>query len=315
MKWVLLLLWVILPAWGSEASEEIPKECKSLMQAWLHYDELEAEIIPEREEEEEAINPLDFIKNNRYFLQYQSAKHEILQLMQQQKCLTEEEDEFSLPSNAIICNLSATLLGPSLTPFFFNTSEIVVKMNEDIRKQFLQESVSKRHKLILDTVCRKTPPEETAYFCEQIKDSHQRYQKHQKEIVGEPYTLGSFFSGKHKHHRGQPGWASGLYTLLNTGLGYASREAQHKQVYGRDSYLTDMMIWNRRFNQTNCIGQQNYSAFNWQFLDGTGTPLSTDGQAVRSDLSNWDMQAAGNFSNCNQDTFVSPFGGPTSYLP
>ena len=188
-------------------------------------------------------------------------------------------------------------------------------MNDKLYHSHEQENSDQRVRSVAQEVCSKksTPPPNSLqakgarYFCQRMQARHKRRQRITQRIEGKEYTFKRWLTGNHSHHTGPPGLALGLMSMAQTGFGYWGQRVAMQDAYAQDSHLTQVAIYNHNFRATNCIGQESIFDFKWKFLNSQGDPLSIDGLPVRSDLSNWDMQSAGNFTQCNRKHFFSPF--------
>ena len=256
------------------------------------------------------------------YRQYQMAKYEILRLLQQEKsCVIRPKDLnklVKLPENDGPCYLKTSGLLDQQQSFISDNLDIIMQMDTSLYEEYYKKGHQKRLNAVNDIVCHnqnlppKSSEDENAkgaiYFCSQVKKKRsQRKQYRTRFIAEEKYTFKNWIKGNHRYHRGPPGLASGILGAAHTALNYWRQRTVINYAQEIDSYHTNMAIFAHKFRATNCIAQQSVFDFNWQFLNQEGTPLSTNGLPVRSDLSNWDLQKAGNFTNCNPKTFVSPF--------
>ena len=256
------------------------------------------------------------------YRQYQMAKYEILRLLQQEKnCMIESKDLDKLvtvPQNGGSCFFKTHGVLDAQQSFVSENLDIIMQMDASLYKEYYQKGHQKRLNAVADIVChKKNLPSASSedknaqaalYFCSKVKKKLAHRKQYNARLIGkEKYTFRDWATGHHSYHRGPPGLASGIMGVAHTGLNYWRQNMAIDQALQVDTYHTNMAIFSYKFRATNCIGQQSIFDFNWKFLDDLGNPLSTDELPIRSDLSNWDIQSAGNFTSCNHDTFVSPF--------
>ena len=245
---------------------------------------------------------------------WQEAQYEIILSMEINNCLSEPEPE----AIEEVCNYSSEVL-KDLKLFVIDTTKIIGYMHKETYHKFRDKSQTQRWLKLQNQLCQPSSPEreEMTPLCEGLEEwiaeqklsetsASRSRQRNPIPLMAE-YTFGNWLTGEHPHHQGPPGAIMGVMGTAQTLFGFMQRGMSINQARNQDYYRTEMAIFNHRFYQANCIGQQSIQSFEWNFIDSSGQPISTNGQAIRSDLSNWDVQGAGNFSTCHPKTFLSPF--------
>lgn len=196
----------------------------------------------------------------------------------------------------------------TLAHFTANNARVMMAINEKHYQRIGRIRQEKRRERLWEEVC--TPQKkQMAALCRLIKPEEIRRKEMGKGPPGliNEYTFGSWFKGEHPHHQGPPGAVTTIMGAAQTLFSYMGRSMAITQARNRDTYYTNLAIFNHRFYHSNCIGRQSIQNFQWNFTDSSGQPLSTDGQPILPNLSNWDILGSGNFTDCNPETFISPF--------
>ena len=205
--------------------------------------------------------------------------------------------------------------GDPLMKLLMGNAPIILRMEKDIYQDFYRGNRNEQLKLLQQTVCDDRPEEEDSfrdgvdYFCQRIGELLEDEQQELAHWEEYDCTFMRFLGGGcgQVERRELPGAHRAISSGIQIGFGYLARSAQISWTKDRGALWAQQYERLKAFRRTNCIGQQPAFDIKWNFLDSSGNILSTDGNPVRSDLSNWDMQRAGNFSSCNPQTFVSPF--------
>ncbi|MCY4644296.1 MAG: hypothetical protein OXB88_06715 [Bacteriovoracales bacterium] len=341
---VFLTLWILFLGFLSKADNQGRRgsDCERLKKAFISFDERESRITPpskwrrkfserfankaqnlasmttlyneaENESDRDFIGEIlgETLKGKEY-RQIQMLKYETIYMMEDKECFEEEENMEYFAGSDGDCHVPSGghPIGMGQKRFFGNVLDVVIHMDKSLYDEFHVANTDDRIKHLLGTTCLpKSLKEDEAgvdFFCERLRDNRDR-KRQREEAFTDKYSVKKWLTDDHPYDLAPPGLVTGIFGLFQTGFDYWGTRMNIAQAYNMDSYYTDMSIFNEKFKRTNCIGQQSISNFKWNFLDNEGSPLSTDGHPVLPDLSNWDIQGAGNFSSCRRDHFVSPF--------
>ena len=341
-----LTLWILFLGFLSKADNQRQPQigCERLKKAFISFDERESRINPPKRWERkfseqfpgknfdlasistlyneiESGSDRDFIGEvlgatlkGKEYRQIQMLKYETIRMMKTKKgCLVEEDDMEHFAGSEGDCHVPSGghPIGMGQKRFFGNALDVVIHMDQSLYDEFHIANTDDRIKHLLKTACspkslKKDSDDSVDFFCGRLEDNRDLKRQREEAFVND-YSVKKWLTDDHPYDLAPPGLVTGIFGLFQTGFDYWGTRMNIAQAYNMDSYYTDMSIFNEKFKRTNCIGQQSISNFKWKFLDDEGSPLSTDGHPVLPNLSNWDIQGAGNFSSCRRDHFVSPF--------
>ena len=283
MKLIGLLLFPFAMAMG-----ELSSDCRRLLSAFEYYHKDWRSIPPDQEKK---------------LLRYDAAQYEILITMEYEGCLEDPlaEEDGNIPNGLFVDEGCATAA------------------LSELRGKYAQQSRVARRRFVEENVCRKKyrpkakEPERyrdgVDYFCRDMRDLN----RYRDAGLPREYTWKNALKGDHHNHIGPPVLATGITQSFQMLFDHLSRRSNFHYAHNLDTYYTHQRIHFHKFAVTNCLDQHtplNFSSnFHFNFLDSQGNPLSTDGQSIRSDLSNWDFRAAGNFTGCGhrRDSLITPF--------